>query len=97
MQIGMIGLGRVGMNMVRRLVKGGHRVLKMYSSVREAFPKEVDDSTWKEFALKLYYSPVEYAFLESYSQPLKEMVPQLEKNTRREEIESSISPFPNPL
>ena len=52
---------------------------KMYSSVREAFPKEVDDSAWKEFVLKLYYSPVEYAFPESYSQPLKEMLPQLEK------------------
>ena len=52
---------------------------KMYASVREAFPKEVDDSAWKAFALKLYYSPVEYAFPESYSQPLKEMLPQLEK------------------
>ncbi|MBN1282947.1 MAG: decarboxylating 6-phosphogluconate dehydrogenase [Proteobacteria bacterium] len=27
MQIGMIGLGRMGMNMVRRLVKGGHEVV----------------------------------------------------------------------
>ena len=25
MQLGMIGLGRMGANMVRRLVKGGHR------------------------------------------------------------------------
>ena len=25
MQIGMIGLGRMGANMVRRLLKGGHR------------------------------------------------------------------------
>ncbi|HET7758176.1 MAG TPA: NAD(P)-binding domain-containing protein, partial [Steroidobacteraceae bacterium] len=25
MQIGMIGLGRMGANMVRRLIKGGHR------------------------------------------------------------------------
>jgi 6-phosphogluconate dehydrogenase len=27
MQIGMIGLGRMGMNMVRRLLKGGHKVV----------------------------------------------------------------------
>ncbi len=25
MQLGMVGLGRMGANMVRRLIKGGHR------------------------------------------------------------------------
>lgn len=42
MQLGMIGLGRMGGNMVRRLMKGGHEVV-VYSATaktREAFAKE---------------------------------------------------------
>jgi 6-phosphogluconate dehydrogenase len=27
MQIGMIGLGRMGMNMAKRLLRGGHKVI----------------------------------------------------------------------
>ena len=27
MQVGMIGLGRMGMNMAKRLLKGGHKVI----------------------------------------------------------------------
>ncbi|MFO1316351.1 MAG: decarboxylating 6-phosphogluconate dehydrogenase [Burkholderiales bacterium] len=37
MQLGMIGLGRMGANMVRRLMKGGHACV-----VYDAFPKSVD-------------------------------------------------------
>jgi 6-phosphogluconate dehydrogenase len=38
MQLGMIGLGRMGSNMVRRLVKGGHRCV-----VFDRIPKAVED------------------------------------------------------
>ena len=39
MQIGMIGLGKMGMNMAQRLVGGGHRVVgnaTSESTIREA-------------------------------------------------------------
>jgi 6-phosphogluconate dehydrogenase len=37
MQLGMIGLGRMGANMVRRLIRGGHEIV-----VYDVFPKAVD-------------------------------------------------------
>src|SRR6201988_349103 len=38
MQLGMIGLGRMGANMVRRLIKGGHQCV-----VFDRAPKAVED------------------------------------------------------
>ncbi|MBS0191825.1 MAG: decarboxylating 6-phosphogluconate dehydrogenase [Phycisphaerales bacterium] len=38
MELGMIGLGRMGANMVRRLLRGGHKCV-----VFDMFPKAVDD------------------------------------------------------
>src|SRR5207342_3625501 len=38
MQLGMIGLGRMGANMVRRLIKGGHQCV-----VFDMFPKAVEE------------------------------------------------------
>jgi 6-phosphogluconate dehydrogenase len=38
MQLGMVGLGRMGANMVRRLIKAGHRCV-----VFDMFPKAVED------------------------------------------------------
>jgi 6-phosphogluconate dehydrogenase len=38
MQLGMIGLGRMGANMVRRLIKKGHNCV-----VFDRSPKAVDD------------------------------------------------------
>src|SRR5438128_12080930 len=38
MQLGMIGLGRMGANMVRRLIKGGHQCV-----VFDRSPKAVED------------------------------------------------------
>jgi 6-phosphogluconate dehydrogenase len=38
MQLGMIGLGRMGANMVRRLLRGGHQCLAV-----DSHPKEIDD------------------------------------------------------
>jgi len=35
MELGMVGLGRMGSNMVRRLIKGGHRVV-VYDPVKAA-------------------------------------------------------------
>jgi 6-phosphogluconate dehydrogenase len=40
MQLGMVGLGRMGANMVRRLIKGGHNCV-----VFDVFPKSVEELT----------------------------------------------------
>src|SRR5919106_5836915 len=57
MQLGMIGLGRMGANMVRRLLKGGHQCVAFDRS-----PKAVDDlagagavgaSSLSDFVMKL--------------------------------------------
>src|ERR1700716_2883833 len=57
MQLGMVGLGRMGANMVRRLLKGGHQCV-----VFDVSPKAVDElvrekavgsSGFQEFAAKL--------------------------------------------
>jgi len=57
MQLGMIGLGRMGSNMVRRLIKGGHQCVVFDTSqkavselVRE---KAVGSSSLEDFAKKL--------------------------------------------
>ena len=52
---------------------------KTFSAVKTVFPEEVDDDSWKEFALRVYYAPIDYGLPETYSHPLKEMLPQLEK------------------
>ena len=38
MQLGMVGLGRMGANMVRRLIRAGHSC-----TVYDVFPKNVDE------------------------------------------------------
>src|SRR5215471_824406 len=57
MQLGMVGLGRMGANMVRRLIKGGHNCV-----VFDVFPKSVEElvkekatgsSSLKDLASKL--------------------------------------------
>lgn len=52
---------------------------KMLSAVQTAVSKEIDHSSWKEFATRLYYAQVDYALAESYSQLLKGMLLLLEK------------------
>jgi len=52
---------------------------KMRSAVKEAFPRDFDESFWDEFARKLYYAAVDYGSRESYVQSLREKLPQLEK------------------
>jgi 6-phosphogluconate dehydrogenase len=57
MQIGMVGLGRMGANMVRRLMKGGHEsvVQDVSASAVEGLVKEgaVGSASLQEFAAKL--------------------------------------------
>src|SRR5690348_7738389 len=57
MQLGMIGLGRMGGNMVRRLIKGGHECVvfdRSPQSVRELVSeKAVGSSTLEDFVKKL--------------------------------------------
>jgi len=57
MQIGMIGLGRMGANMVRRLLRGGHQcvVFDMSPKAMEALVQEkaVGSSDLRDFAKKL--------------------------------------------
>ena len=57
MQLGMVGLGRMGANMVRRLMKAGHECV-----VYDVFPKSVEElvkekavgsSSLQDFAKKL--------------------------------------------
>ena len=57
MQIGMIGLGRMGANMVRRLVKGGHECVvfdRSAKAVQELTQERaVGASSLAEFVKKL--------------------------------------------
>src|SRR5436309_13612662 len=57
MQLGMIGLGRMGANMVRRLIKGGHQcvVFDMSQKAVQELVKEkaVGASSLAEFVKKL--------------------------------------------
>src|SRR5580704_15434058 len=57
MQLGMIGLGRMGANMVRRLIRGGHQcvVYDMFPAAVEGLVKEgaVGANSLDEFAKKL--------------------------------------------
>src|SRR5512139_952396 len=57
MQLGMIGLGRMGGNMVRRLIKGGHEcvVFDRSQNVVEEYAKEkaVGAASLQEFVKKM--------------------------------------------
>ena len=51
MQLGMIGLGRMGANMVRRLLKGGHQCV-VYDMSARAVAELVDDPEAKAVLLR---------------------------------------------
>src|SRR5450755_2374051 len=57
MQLGMIGLGRMGANMVRRLLKGGHECVVFDMSAKAvselAKEKAIGSASLAEFAKKL--------------------------------------------
>ncbi|HVP77443.1 MAG TPA: glucose-6-phosphate dehydrogenase [Thermodesulfobacteriota bacterium] len=57
---------------------------EVLSAVRNAFPKDFDESSWNELANRLDYCPIEYAVQETYAQSLKERLLQLEKKHKTE-------------
>lgn len=73
----------------------------MLETVKKANPDDFSDSSWREFAKRLFYSKVEYSELNSYNS-LKENIFTLEKehqltNRVRDEkvkVFRSIKPFP---
>ena len=52
MQLGMVGLGRMGANMVRRLLKGGHRCV-----VFDTSPKTVNELVQEKFIPQIPPAP----------------------------------------
>ena len=57
MQLGMIGLGRMGANMVRRLIRGGHECVAydVFPQAVEALTKEkaIGAASLQDFVAKL--------------------------------------------
>ena len=51
MQLGMIGLGRMGANMARRLLAGGHQCV-----VFDRSPKAVEELAKAKAALRRFYN-----------------------------------------
>jgi len=70
---------------------------EMLSAVKDAFPKDFDQSSWNELVNKVYYSPIDYNVQETYAGSLREKLLHSRKSTRREEIESFIWPSPRPF
>ncbi len=52
---------------------------EVLSAVRNAFPKEFDESSWDELVNKLDYSAIQYTVPETYTQSLREKLLQLER------------------
>ena len=46
MQLGMVGLGRMGAGMVRRLMRGGHACVVYDVNLNAIPPLEQDGATW---------------------------------------------------
>ncbi|HUL29288.1 MAG TPA: glucose-6-phosphate dehydrogenase [Thermodesulfobacteriota bacterium] len=55
---------------------------KTLVAVKNAFLKDFDPSAWNEFANRMEYCAIDYAVQETYAQPLKEKLLQLEKKHR---------------
>jgi 6-phosphogluconate dehydrogenase len=58
MQLGMIGLGRMGANMVRRLLKGGHQCV-VFDRTRKAVEELVKEKAAGAFALQEFVKQLE--------------------------------------
>ena len=50
----------------------------MAAAVKSSLPTEFDESSWRDFAARLSYSPVEYSLSESYAKSLTEKILALE-------------------
>jgi 6-phosphogluconate dehydrogenase len=85
MQLGMIGLGRMGANMVRRLMKGGHQCVAydVNPAAAEALGKEgaIPGKTLDEFIAKLTKPRAVWLMVPAavVDQTLANLVPKLEK------------------
>jgi glucose-6-phosphate 1-dehydrogenase len=52
---------------------------EMFSTVKNTFSKDFNESAWNELVDKIYYSPIDYAVQETYAQSLMGKLLQLEK------------------
>ena len=52
---------------------------EMASAMKNAFPKDFDESPWKELVNRMDYCSIDYTVQETYAQSLKEKLLQLEK------------------
>jgi glucose-6-phosphate 1-dehydrogenase len=73
----VLGTGRTGMSTDQ--FRGEVR-----SAVKNAFPKDFDESSWNELVNRMDYCPIDYSVQETYAQSLKEKLLQLEKKHRTE-------------
>lgn len=84
MQIGMIGLGRMGANMVRRLLKGGHQCVVFDRSPKAVMAlkeeKALDSSSLAEFVQKLAKPRAVWLMVPAavVDQTIADLLPQLE-------------------
>ena len=53
MQVGMIGLGRMGANMVRRLLKGGHECVVFNRSPEQGTGVDEGGRRWRVLARRI--------------------------------------------
>lgn len=53
---------------------------RMFSALKEAFPRDFDEPSWAEFAPLLHYAPIHYGLPESYQKSLQQKLSQLEEN-----------------
>jgi 6-phosphogluconate dehydrogenase len=86
MELGMIGLGRMGTNMVRRLLRAGHQcvVYDLHSDVVQALVKEgaLGASSLEDFASKLKVPRAVWMMVPAavVDETLKTLIPFLEKD-----------------
>ncbi len=51
---------------------------EMFAAVKDRFSKDFDESSWNELVNKIYYSPIDYTFQETYAKSLREKLLRLE-------------------
>ncbi|WP_455368922.1 phosphogluconate dehydrogenase (NAD(+)-dependent, decarboxylating) [[Eubacterium] cellulosolvens] len=86
MQLGMIGLGRMGLNMATRLVKGGHKVVgyaRSKETVNQAKEKGIDGAySLKELVQKLSFPRIIWLMIpagDPIDKTIQNVLPELEE------------------